>query len=582
MDTELNSTSECADQPKGIKITLKQHQLSLLARCRELEKDEYYHCENENIRTSVGIIGDKVGAGKSYVILSLCCEPLTERNDIMYTSFGLNLITQITQVIRDTLKTCVIVIPHNIFSQWSGYIKNTTLNALYVNKSKHIDTITKEKCAAADIILLTNTMYNAFVVKCSNLNICFSRVFYDEADNIKINACNQLNAKFYWLITASIANLKYPNGMQVYNPGIGRYVFLANGIKTRGFIKDLCSSLSKSQRILHAVIAKNSDLFVDESLNLPLPEVNQITCKTPYYINILHHDVDYNIIRCLNANDYKGALSYINPNQKDTEENIINLMLEKYNNNIHNLRIRLNYVNNVIYDNPSEKDQIVHSLNIELDKINSKINNIKQRIKETNQCPICYEICANKCIMKCCQNSFCFNCLSTWLQNKKLCPMCKSNQTINNILIVDETASTSSAAPPKPIVVKSKIEVALDIINDNNIRNKRIIVLSEFEGVLLSLEKELVAQNIQYGYLKGHQATIDKLLDKFNSAEINILLVNPTFYGSGMNLEETTDIIMFHKFNAEMEKQVIGRAQRLGRKNNLKLWYLLYENEKNH
>ena len=162
--------------------------------------------------------------------------------------------------------------------------------------------------------------------------------------------------------------------MQIFNPAISRYVFLANGIKTRGFIKDLCSSLAKTQSILHAVIAKNKDSFVDESLNLPLPEVKQITCKTPYYINILHHDVDYNIIRCLNANDYKGALSYINPNQKDTEENIINLMLEKYNNNIHNLRIRLNYVNNVIYDNPSEKDQIVHSLNIELDKINTKIN----------------------------------------------------------------------------------------------------------------------------------------------------------------------------------------------------------------
>ena len=580
MDTELNSNSECAQQPPQIKIALKQHQLSLLARCRELEQEEYSHSENESIRTNVGIIGDKVGSGKSYVILSMCCEPQMNRNDVMYSSYGLNLITRISRVNREALQTCVIVIPHNIFSQWSGYIKYTTLSAIYVNKSKHIDEITKEKCANANIVLLTNTMYNAFVEKCSNLEICFSRVFYDEADNIKIYACNQLNAKFYWLVTASIANLKYPNGMQIFNPAISRYVFLANGIKTRGFIKDLCSSLAKTQSILHAVIAKNKDSFVDESLNLPLPEVKQITCKTPYYINILHHDVDYNIIRCLNANDYKGALSYINPNQKDTEENIINLMLEKYNNNIHNLRIRLNYVNNVIYDNPSEKVQIVHSLNIELDKINTKINNIKQRIKETNQCPICYETCTNKCIMKCCQNSFCFNCLSTWLQNKKLCPMCKSKQTINNILIVDEAASTSEKPPH--IVVKSKIEVALDIINDSDIRNKRIIILSEFEGVLLSLEKELVSQNIQYGYLKGHQATIDKLLDKFNSAEINILLVNPTFYGSGMNLEETTDIIMFHKFNAEMEKQVIGRAQRLGRKSNLKLWYLLYENEINH
>lgn len=35
-----------------------------------------------------------------------------------------------------------------------------------------------------------------------------------------------------------------------------------------------------------------------------------------------------------------------------------------------------------------------------------------------------------------------------------------------------------------------------------------------------------------------------------------------------------------HKTEESLEKQIIGRAQRHGRKNKLNLWYLMHENEK--
>ena len=36
---------------------------------------------------------------------------------------------------------------------------------------------------------------------------------------------------------------------------------------------------------------------------------------------------------------------------------------------------------------------------------------------------------------------------------------------------------------------------------------------------------------------------------------------------------------MFHKFDANIENQVIGRAQRFGRKESLNIHYLLNQNE---
>ncbi|MEW5315166.1 MAG: hypothetical protein WDW38_006613 [Sanguina aurantia] len=39
---------------------------------------------------------------------------------------------------------------------------------------------------------------------------------------------------------------------------------------------------------------------------------------------------------------------------------------------------------------------------------------------------------------------------------------------------------------------------------------------------------------------------------------------------------------MFHALNTEIEKQVIGRAHRMGRTTDLRVWHLLHENEMQH
>jgi len=46
-----------------------------------------------------------------------------------------------------------------------------------------------------------------------------------------------------------------------------------------------------------------------------------------------------------------------------------------------------------------------------------------------------------------------------------------------------------------------------------------------------------------------------------------------------MNFENASDIIFVHKMDASIEKQVIGRAQRMGRKDVLNIIYLEHENE---
>ena len=71
--TELTRDDPIAEQPAGAKIVMKRHQLTSLARCVQFENEQmplsqfpmlrssHQICDDDYMRTRVGIIGDAVG-----------------------------------------------------------------------------------------------------------------------------------------------------------------------------------------------------------------------------------------------------------------------------------------------------------------------------------------------------------------------------------------------------------------------------------------------------------------------------------------------------------------------------------------
>jgi SNF2 family DNA or RNA helicase len=88
-----------------------------------------------------------------------------------------------------------------------------------------------------------------------------------------------------------------------------------------------------------------------------------------------------------------------------------------------------------------------------------------------------------------------------------------------------------------------------------------------------------IKNNLQYNILKGSDKQVNKILKEYNDGIKPILLLNATYFGAGMNLQMTDQIIMYHRFSKEMEEQIIGRAQRFGRETQLKVVYLIHCNE---
>ena len=61
--------------------------------------------------------------------------------------------------------------------------------------------------------------------------------------------------------------------------------------------------------------------------------------------------------------------------------------------------------------------------------------------------------------------------------------------------------------------------------------------------------------------------------------KIDVLLLNANYCANGINLENSTDIVLYHSMNKDRTTQVIGRGQRPGRISQLNVWKLCYDNE---
>lgn len=645
---ELTEDDPRTPNPQGIDIVLKPHQQTLLARCIQYENSTIklknfnelspFVDERDYFKTSMGIIGDRVGAGKSYVILSLILSNnITQKNNIIIKSHGFNKVMYYIHDKATSIKTNLLVVPHNLAAQWEYYIKtfggglkykviktqkalDSLINyALHPEDDDTSDENTHEEenvvtvdinsvmnnevntpvsdlhpvvmIGTYDLLVVTSTLYNKLAQFFSAHKVKLQRAIYDEVDNLNVPGCKHIDANFFWFVTASYGNVLYPKGQNKYEPSIGRYVWYANGIKHSGFLKNILMDLyyNISRNLMKVLVVKNKESYVESSLSLPEMISHYIQCKTPYTIHVLNGVVDRNILNYLNADDLQGALQYVNPSHKSNENNIITRVIDKYTRQITNLNLQISTAKAYLYDTELERTEVLQKLEKQLGLVQTKIDTITERIKSNDLCTICYESVQKKTLTGCCQNTFCFKCINLWLLQSKLCPLCKINMSISDLYVIDndikdnneeevEDESEDIIDTTKPNTKNDKYQ-NMELILQNLRSDAKLLIFSAYENSFTNIILILDKLGIQFDYLKGNGYQIQAIIERYKNGSVKVLLVNTRQYGSGLNLENTTDIILFHKFDTEIEKQVIGRAQRFGRKEPLHVHYLLYENE---
>lgn len=605
---ELSDEHPRFSTPLGSKIALRPHQQTLLARCVRYENEqiplrEFNQVSNEvsemdYVRTKVGIIGDRVGSGKSYVILSLI-QSNNISNEVypMIKSHGYNKVNFFFHDFNQSISTNLLVIPHNLAVQWQYYIENfgTDIKYKIIKVAKVLEALSEQgenlidAIKEYDLIVITSTLYNKLAQMLLDNKVKLQRIIFDEVDSLNIPSCKYLEANFYWLVTASYGNTVYPRGYCVYDRSVGRYIWYATGMKHSGFLKHLLTDIASHlpRPLVKSLVIKNNEAYVETSLSLPPMFTNIIRCKTPNSIRVLDGLVDRQVLQHLNANDVHGALAYINNHQKNTEENIILRVIDKFSRQVTNIRLHIQTTNAMMYDVETDRECELARLQAQLDNALRKIDTIKQRIETSDMCSICYDDISQKAIVPCCQNAFCFKCISMWVSNKHTCPLCKNVAVFGDLFVVDNEASTSNVACDEQVQDESekydKLENLEKLLHGmkgtDGYTGRKILIFTAYDNVFSNIVEVLNKNEITHEYLKGNGNQVNAIVERYKKGKTNALLINPRQYGSGLCLEATTDMIMFHKFDTEIEKQVVGRAQRYGRKEPLHLHYLLYTNE---
>jgi hypothetical protein len=617
--TELTDQSPTMLQPKEVKVKLKPHQLTLLHKCIELENSkihlrDYPHImekypgiqENDNIKTNMGIIGDKAGAGKSYVILSLI---MCNKNINYYQikSFGYDKVFMNISSPMACYKTNILVIPHNLYYQWEVYIKNIAEPNTFSYKmiSRNNDLIEfindAKRIGNYDIIVITDSYYRPMANIINMNDIKINRLIFDEIDSLRLPQNKNISCKFLWLLTASYSNLLYPKGYTQRDEHLGQ-VRRTNGLINKGYIKDLFINIyyQMDKQLAHLLVLKNADEYVNISFDIPEPVQMVIECREPLYTKLLNGIVDRDIIKCLNADNYQGAIDAFCHHQKKTQDNIIDIIISSYTTEIHNIQVQIDSIRQMVfytYDvelNRIEQNNKINKLNLQIIDIERKITNIKDRVQKNDLCNICFDDTISnktKTVVKCCTNVFCFCCINIWLSKNKECPLCKTELNQKDLFLIqkqeqidkfnEQNKASIISDNINEIVTSKEFDKLknLEILLRNKPATDKLLIFSEYDISFDHISKILERLNISYSHLKGNKYQIQKTINDYKLGHIQVLLINFYNYGSGLNLECTDGIIIFHSFATEMMKQVVGRAQRIGRTQPLKINYLLNENE---
>ncbi|TCD69809.1 hypothetical protein EIP91_006122 [Steccherinum ochraceum] len=128
-------------------------------------------------------------------------------------------------------------------------------------------------------------------------------------------------------------------------------------------------------------------------------------------------------------------------------------------------------------------------------------------------------------------------------------------------------------------VQAGKVKVLLQLLEDYQKDNRRVLIFSQFTQVLDILQKVLEQQKIKFLLLTGSTAVDVRqaLVDEFTDDEsIPVFLLSTKAGGMGINLTAASVVIMFDQdFNPHNDKQAQDRAYRIGQKRDVEVVKLI-------
>jgi hypothetical protein len=542
-------------QPENIPYTLFQHQKKSIFDMEEVERTNTIPISNTSfITTQMALFCDKAGYGKTVSMLTVIFRDLIPYDDTdaikvdktvtQYGCLGITY-TQYKPVYIPKVNITLIVVSKTIIDQWVKTIQLFGIPALVITNAKHFKELA-DIVGIYKIIIIVPTLFNEFIDKLPNIH--FKRFIFDEPHQHPISGMKQIRASFTWFICATPELMidAYTRKRESYMTNITRTI--------AGVVPHLS--------------IKNSDIDIQNSFKMPKTNYKRHNCYSQVFA-ILNGQVPKDVQQHLNAGDISGAMASMGMKETD---NIIEFIIDKKKRHLQFCENELVFLT----ENKSEENDNKRLKSLSrIELLKSELENINVRYSEmmSGECPICYDSMKNVVMEPNCCNMFCGECMINWLSTRQDCPICRTHIVKEKLLTVSQPNTDSVEEPCKDRI--SKEECILNIIRPN----KKCIIVSENNNTFIVIMRILQSKQIKFVHIHGNINTINSDIHQYRtSVDTNVLILNSNVNSSGLNLVETTDIIFYHPMNDQVTEQVIGRANRLGRENELYVHHLDYTN----
>lgn len=602
----VNDTSGYVLQPPEIKVPMRPHQLAMIQAMYNKERTcvEGFQIKDETHYSQIAILGDKVGSGKTLTMLGYIAHK--ERNPITNVFQRLSEKSQSVFWSRKPVHVpecsgnILIIVPHTLFHQWKHAIQQqTSLSFFEVKTTKALEkpdfaTLIKTR----SITLMSNTIIKTFMAKENNDKIQWSSIVFDEVDSIQFTSTVPMpKANFYWLITATWPNVLF-HGLYMYmsntyltqrmvtglhpdlvqalyqdqiSPHYSRY-----DIRSAAFFSDF---ISKHPARGHLVLRTHSE-FMEQSWRSPPIVEQRIECDSPVSHRIVAQFVTPEIQELLHAGDIQGALEKLGVDNT-SKSSLISALSDTREKELDRLEKTLAFKESIEYATPQAKEQAITSLKAKISSLKDQVDTLKKRLLHVKDeiCAICYEEPSVPTFVMCCERLFCGACIINCIQRNPSCPLCRASLDSKRLRYLDKEDGSDIPEKNEMILPKKpkKRDALLKLIKDTP--NGRFLVFNRYDNPFLEVEEELLRMNIKVATVKGNKDHISIILKQFEKGEIQVLLMNSMQSGAGIDLKSATHIVLMHIMKREEEQQIVGRAIRLGRNEQLNLIRLVHNGE---
>jgi len=619
---DVYTNSLTTDSPRvdvavdSLKVNLRSHQQAVLAAMENKEQQllKGLDCSGEILYSSYGILGDSVGVGKSLMVMGHIARLKTIPPLESSYSMGRNSTDKVFSLKHNYFTdlseaNCLVIVPHTLFRQWADYIKKqSNLKGLLLDKKNSLKTDTfLQDVMASDVVLVSNTLYKEFSVWQRDNDIRWKRVFVDEADTIHmVNGYPKPNARFTWFITASWMNILFSNEtLYIHKTSLHTNVFGDNA--PYSFLKPHFDEMYRSTRpydyirynmtsynffrdlvnhdhILRGnLVIRCNDTFIQESISLPpLTRIN-ILCRIPITQRIVSQAIPADIQQLLHGGDVTGAIQALGVKAEDTTS-LIDAVTKNLQKELIRLKATYEFKAALEYATPQSKETALSSLATKMKEKEEAIKNIQERIDgfKDEMCPICYDDPAEPIITPCCSRIFCGKCILLCYTRNPTCALCRTPFQLKDLTKVvsnkEETVIVDSNTGTNPEdMLEKKPETLMRLFRDNP--EGRFLVFSRYDNPFTAMETAIEGVGVNVKQLKGNKDAIASTLRAFQSGDIRCLLLNSHYAGSGLNITAATHVVLLHAMTHEEEKQILGRAYRMGRTGPLQFIRLLHSDE---